>query len=57
MDKARYMYRHFSTFSLYKEDELNEAVSCFQENICREFKNTEQIEWFDENILLVLKAA
>jgi len=49
--------RHYSTFSLYKEDELNETVSCFQENICREFKDTEQIEWFDENILFVLKAA
>jgi ubiquinone/menaquinone biosynthesis C-methylase UbiE len=48
--------RHYSTFSLYEEDELMEALKTFQENIRRKFKDTTRIEWFDENILLILKA-
>ncbi len=47
--------RHYSTFSLYEEDELSEALKIFQENIKRKFKDTNKIDWFDENILLVLK--
>ena len=48
--------RHYSTFSLYEEDELSEALKTFQENIRRQFKDTTKIKWFDENILLILKA-
>ena len=47
--------KHYSTFSLYEEDELDKALKTFQENIRRQFKDTNQIEWFDENILLILK--
>ena len=47
--------RHYSTFSLYEEDELDEALKEFQENIRQEFQDTNRIEWYDENILLVLK--
>jgi len=47
--------RHYSTFSLYEEDELDEALKTFQKNIRRQFQDTNQIDWFDENILLVLK--
>ena len=47
--------RHYSTFSLYEEDELSKALKIFQENIKRKFKDTNKIDWFDENILLVLK--
>lgn len=47
--------RHYSTFSLYEEDELDEALKTFQENIRRLFQDTNKIEYFDENILLVLK--
>ncbi len=47
--------RHYSTFCLYEEDELNEALKTFQENIRGQFQDVNQIEWFDENILLVLK--
>ncbi len=54
LEKAR--KRHYSTFSLYEEDELREALKTFQENIRRKFKDTTKIEWFDENILLILKA-
>jgi len=47
--------RHYSTFSLYKKDELSAALKTFQENIRSAFKDTTRIEWFDENILLILK--
>jgi len=47
--------RHYSTFSLYEEDELDEVLKTFQENIRRLFQDTNKIEYFDENILLVLK--
>jgi len=53
LEKAR--KRHYSTFSLYKEDELREALKTFQENTRRKFKDTTKIEWLDENILLILK--
>ena len=47
--------RHYSTFSLYQKDELDKALKTFQKNVKARFQNTNQIEWFDENILLVLK--
>ena len=48
--------RHYSTFSLYGENELYETLEIFQENIKEKFPDTNCIEWFDENILLVLKS-
>jgi ubiquinone/menaquinone biosynthesis C-methylase UbiE len=47
--------KHYSTFSLYKEEELDEALKAFQYNIKKAFQKTDQIEWFDENVLLLLK--
>lgn len=47
--------RNYSTFSLYKDDELDEALYTFQENIREQFLSINNIEWFDENILLILK--
>ena len=47
--------RHYSTFSLYNEDEFDNALRDFQENVVRYFKGADSLEWFDENILLVLK--
>lgn len=48
--------RHYSTFSLYKKDELDQALKEFQKNIRRQFQDTNRIEWLDENILFVLRA-
>ncbi len=48
--------KHYSTFSLYEKNELDGALQIFQENICRQFQDTNQIEWFDENILFILIA-
>jgi len=47
--------RHYSTFSLYKEEELEYCLKRFQKNIINNFDDLAQVEWFDENILLTLK--
>ena len=47
--------RHYSTFSLYAEDELNSALERFQASLKRE--RHEIVEWVDENTLLVLDRA
>ena len=47
--------RHYSTFSLYDEDEWDNELEGFQENIRNWFQDTKQINWFDENIMLVMK--
>ena len=47
--------KHYSTFSLYSEKQFSESLQAFQANIRQNFPNTDQVEWVDENILLVLK--
>lgn len=47
--------KHYSTFSLYKEGELAEALQIFQERLGQNFSDFNRIKWFDENILLVLE--
>lgn len=47
--------KHYSTFSFYEDAELEEALKGFKKNINEQYQDTSQIEWFDENILLVLK--
>ncbi len=47
--------KHYSTFSLYENNELVESLKGFQKNVKERFQDTNQIEWFDENVLLVLK--
>ena len=46
---------HYSTFSLYQKKEFEAALKGFQENITRHFSTPEEIEWFDENTLLVVR--
>lgn len=46
---------HYSTFSLYKKDELAAAIEGFRGNIKRHFSDLRQISWFDEHTLLVLR--
>ena len=46
---------HYSTFSLYSPEELEEAMAGFKQNIGNEFEDTKQIHWFDENVLLVIR--
>ncbi|MBA7596015.1 2-methoxy-6-polyprenyl-1,4-benzoquinol methylase [subsurface metagenome] len=46
---------HYSTFYLYDEEEFEEALKEFRENIARHFKNLDRITWDDENIILVIR--
>ena len=47
--------RHYSTFSLYRKEELEDSLKKFQRNIINNFSDPAQVKWFDENILLVLR--
>lgn len=53
VDQAR--NGHYSTFSLYQQDEFEAALQAFCDNIIDNFSSAEKVGWFDENILLVLK--
>lgn len=46
--------RHYSTFSLYSSQELEEAIKEFTNIIKIKFKDDKKVTWFDENILFVL---
>ena len=52
---GRAQSHHYSTFSMYSPEELKEAIKGFSLNIKNEFKDSGQIRWFDENILLIVK--
>lgn len=43
--------RHYSTFSLYNDIELADALSQFKKNIRNEFSDTTKVYWQDENIM------
>jgi SAM-dependent methyltransferase len=47
--------RHYSTFSLYSEDEFSEAVDIFRRQIENHFVNPERIAWYDENVMIVFR--
>lgn len=53
LDKVR--KRHYSTFSLYDDHELEDCLRKFKKKIVHHFTDPEQIEWFDENIMIVLR--
>jgi len=53
LDKVR--KRHYSTFSLYNDHELKHCLRKFEKKIIHHFADPEQIEWFDENIMIVLR--
>lgn len=53
LDQAR--SKHYSTLSLYAEDEFETALAAFENNLRRDFDDLDQIEWYDENVLLELR--
>jgi len=55
VEKARAC--HYSTFSLYKKERLEECISEFQENVMGNCSDADQIHWTDGNILLTVKAS
>ena len=46
---------HYSTFYLYERAAFESALKEFQVNVRRHFSNHEEIEWFDEYTLLVIR--
>lgn len=48
-------HRHYSTFFLYNEPELKEALLEFERNVIRNFSNLDNIVWYNENIILNIK--
>ncbi len=53
IEKAR--AGHYSTFSLYRKEHLEECISAFRESVMRDFSDPGQIRWTDGNVLLTVK--
>jgi len=47
---------HYSTFSLYEKERLEEYIFEFRENVMRNFSDPDQLCWTDGNVLLAVKA-
>lgn len=46
---------HYSTFDLYTEQEFSRSFEKFRQNLRRNFEDPKNIQWSDENILMVLR--
>ncbi len=46
---------HYSTFSLYSPEELEEGLKGFSLNIKNQFEDPQQVRWFDENVLFIIR--
>ncbi len=53
MDQAQ--SRHYSTLSLYAEQEFGDALEIFCENIKRNFPDHGEINWSDQNVMLQIR--
>ncbi len=53
MNQAR--NKHYSTFSLYRDGEFAEALTLFRQELHRNVRDLQCIEWIDENIMLTFK--
>lgn len=47
--------KHYSTFSLYKDDEFSKAIAGFRTNLQTHHDDLNHIEWFDEYAMIVFK--
>lgn len=45
--------KHYSTLALYADAELEQSIAEFERAIRRQYPNTEQLHWVDENALLI----
>ncbi len=54
---AQVRNKHYSTFSLYSEQELETACNTFADNIRRQTGGADTVEWQDENVMLVIGRA
>lgn len=48
-------HRHYSTFGLYSDEELERSREQFVWNLRKCFPNTRRITWYDENLLVVAR--
>ena len=48
---------HYSTFSLYSQTELTDALNKFESRIRRNFSDLAHVKWVDENVMLVFQRA
>lgn len=51
----RVQNHHYSTFYVYSKKEFDDSLKKFEQNIRRNFEDPNKINWFDENILLVVR--
>jgi ubiquinone/menaquinone biosynthesis C-methylase UbiE len=49
------IHHHYSTFYLYNKREFEISLEKFKKNINKNFRDTNNVGWYDENILLVLR--
>jgi hypothetical protein len=49
--------RHYSTFSLYTEEEFQESLERFGKSIGRRCDESGMVEWEDKNVLLQIGRA
>ena len=47
--------KHYSTFSLYGKELFLKSLEIFKQNIKNNFEDLNQVNWFDENILLEIR--
>jgi SAM-dependent methyltransferase len=45
--------KHYSTFSLYTEVEFDKALKIFKNKIKKNYKDTELVQWSDENVMIL----
>ena len=53
--KQRAENHHHSTFALYSPEELKQALAGFEVNIKNLFPDPQEVQWFDENVLFVIR--
>jgi ubiquinone/menaquinone biosynthesis C-methylase UbiE len=53
MERAR--SHHYSTFLMYSPEELEESLKGFASNIMNEFQDPQRVQWFDENVLFIIR--
>jgi ubiquinone/menaquinone biosynthesis C-methylase UbiE len=53
MERARAY--HYSTFLMYTPEELQRALEGFASNIINQFQDPQKVQWFDENVLFIIR--
>ena len=49
------LHHHYSTFDLYDGEEFEDAIKEFQKSLVKNFRDTNNILWTDENVMLVIR--